>query len=108
MTKHLFLAAAVALTVGFAPAVVAQDHSHHTAPTVSPGAVGTPVTVGPPTIGGYLGCTSARSIPTFGRVVTGPAVRVVQPSTSATRGKQDCCKRNNPSCCPQRYCCIVK
>ncbi len=46
--KHLFLtAAAVALTFGFAPAVVAQDHSHH-APPASPAPGGVPVTVGQP------------------------------------------------------------
>ncbi len=107
MTKHLILAAAVALTVGFAPAV-AQDHSHHTVPAASPGAGGAPVTVGLPTFGGSPGGPSVQPAPTFGRVVTSPAVRVVQPSTFTARGQRDCCKRNNPSCCPQRYCCIVK
>lgn len=104
MTKHLLLAAAVALTVGFAPAV-AQDHGHHTAPTVSPGAVSLPVTGGVPLIGG---CPSVRPAPTFGRAAIGPAPRVTQPSASTTRGQQNCCKRSGQSCCPQRYCCIVK
>lgn len=44
--------------------------------------------------------------PTQWRIVALPGTRFVQPAPSAVRGQRDCCKRKDPYCCPQRFCCI--
>lgn len=97
--KHLFLtAAAVALSIGFAPAVVAQDHSHHAPPAASFGAVGVPVTFGQPVtygqpvavgqpvvsglaVSGGKGCGCSTRPPAFSTGVSYPQYTTYSPPT---------------------------
>jgi hypothetical protein len=43
-----------------------------------------------------------------GRPVILTGQRPVRSVPTGSRGQRDCCKRKDPSCCPQRYCCHVK
>ncbi|MBA4066935.1 MAG: hypothetical protein C0501_25155 [Isosphaera sp.] len=105
---------AAVVLLGIAPVAGGQVQSHHQA---APAAlVGVPVTVlQAPVAGQYVGVVQGcrpllptASAPAPGRAVTGPAVRAAQPAPDGGRGQRDCCKRKDPSCCPQRYCCTVK
>jgi hypothetical protein len=100
--KHLFLAAAaVALALGFAPAVVAQDHSHHAAPAATSGAVGVPVMAGQPVtygqpvavgqpvvltraVVGGKGCGCSPRQPAFSTVVGYPQYTTYSPPALGT------------------------